>query len=693
MPLTPEQERHKKNLERQILTKPTAEKYLEIANLYYADGNGEKAIAYYQEYIKIKPNDAAAHNNLGVFLYNMGRLEEAEKCYHQAINLKPDFAETHYNLGLLLYKLGRLEEAEKCYHQAIDLKPDYVEAHGNLGVLLADMGRLEEAEKCYHQAINLKPDLVESHGNLGVLLADMGRLEEAEKCYHQAIDIDPNDAAAHSNLGNLLSKLGRLEEAEKCHRQAIDLRPAFVESHNNLGSLLSKLGRLEEAEKCYRQAIDLRPDLALPHNNLGFLLADMGRLEEAEEHLLTAIKLEPRQYNAYYTFFILYRSKGDMAKAVEYYRQAVEIEPQLRDESFELENKIERTPETLVLHNFGLITELSISLKPLTVFIGQSGAGKSTLAKLLAILGHLKQYWNGKPNRDDLDKEFLSKLSSYGIAEYLRDSTYFKWQQGVCWFEYQNGRLSAGQPVHFERPTVYIPAERAFTAIAMPAMFNLIANKAPLPDILTDFGAKFEQARTRFRQLDIPMLGISYEYKNGEDYIVSGGGHPILLRQSASSHLSLAPMYLIMQYCRDSYPQNLFVIEEPELNLFPSLQDEFTAHIIANCLYARPSNQVIITTHSPYVLTSLNCLIQAFSTFRTQPQEVEQIKQIVPFEQWLRYNDVAAYYLEKGSAKDIMNSDYQLILDGAIDAASEYINERQSQLLDIKYQEQSNEKN
>ena len=122
MPLTPEQERLKKNLERQILTKPTAEKYLEIANLCYIDGSGEKAIAYYQKYIKIQPNDAAAHNNLGVLFSDMGRLEEAEKCYRQAISIEPNDAAAHINLGVLLSDIGRLEEAEKCYRQAIDLE-------------------------------------------------------------------------------------------------------------------------------------------------------------------------------------------------------------------------------------------------------------------------------------------------------------------------------------------------------------------------------------------------------------------------------------------------------------------------------------------------------------------------------------------------------------------------------------------
>ena len=48
-----------------------------------------------QTAVKLIPQDAAAHNNLGVALKELGRLEEAQASYRQAIAMKSEFAEAH----------------------------------------------------------------------------------------------------------------------------------------------------------------------------------------------------------------------------------------------------------------------------------------------------------------------------------------------------------------------------------------------------------------------------------------------------------------------------------------------------------------------------------------------------------------------------------------------------------------------
>ena len=50
-----------------------------------------------------------------------------------AIKLKPDYALAHNNLGNALFAEGKIEEAISHYKMAIKLKPDYALAHNNLG--------------------------------------------------------------------------------------------------------------------------------------------------------------------------------------------------------------------------------------------------------------------------------------------------------------------------------------------------------------------------------------------------------------------------------------------------------------------------------------------------------------------------------------------------------------------------------
>ena len=62
-----------------------------------------------------------------------GQLDEAIAGYREAIRLEPDYAEAHYNLGIALQDKGQLDEAIAAYREAIRLKPDSAEAHYNLG--------------------------------------------------------------------------------------------------------------------------------------------------------------------------------------------------------------------------------------------------------------------------------------------------------------------------------------------------------------------------------------------------------------------------------------------------------------------------------------------------------------------------------------------------------------------------------
>ncbi len=71
---------------------------------------------------------------------DQGKLDEAIAEFRAAIRLKPDYAEAHINLGIALQDQGKLEEAIAEYRAAIRLKPDYAEAHYNLGLALKPRG-------------------------------------------------------------------------------------------------------------------------------------------------------------------------------------------------------------------------------------------------------------------------------------------------------------------------------------------------------------------------------------------------------------------------------------------------------------------------------------------------------------------------------------------------------------------------
>ncbi len=281
-----------------------------LALLYEYVGRLDNAEKEFKDAIKINPDYAIAHYNLGILLDDLKRYDEAEKEYRKAIRINPDYADAYYNLGILLKDLKRFEEAEKEYREVIRINPNDGEARNNLGNLLSNLKRFEEAEKEYREVIRINPDYAKAHYNLGILLDDLKRFEEAEKEYREVIRINPDFAAAHNNLGILLDDLKRYDEAEKEYGEAIRINPDFAAAHNNLGNLLSNLKRFEEAEREYMKAIRLKESLpdkgARAHNNLGNLLKDLKRYDEAEREYREVIRINPNYAEAHANLGILF---------------------------------------------------------------------------------------------------------------------------------------------------------------------------------------------------------------------------------------------------------------------------------------------------------------------------------------------------------------------------------------------------
>ena len=160
----------------------------------YAARNYEDAITDYRRIVQIMPGFSEAHSNLGVALFDLGRLSEAEDAFRQAIAANQDSAEAWSNLGYALQELGRNEDAIQALQRAVSLRQDYAEALSNLGHALHREGRSDEAEVALHKANAVSPDHARAHNNLAQVLLRKGDYAAGWPHYEwrwQAIGMNP----------------------------------------------------------------------------------------------------------------------------------------------------------------------------------------------------------------------------------------------------------------------------------------------------------------------------------------------------------------------------------------------------------------------------------------------------------------------------------------------------------------------
>ena len=230
--------------------------------------------------------------------------------------------------------------------------------------------------------------------------------------------------------------------------------------------------------------------------------------------------------------------------------------------------------------------------------------------------------------------------------------------------------------------SIYIPSERSFLHLIEGNIIGLIKNKIKIPDHILNVGQEYEKALQTIKELPLNIIDkkIKYKREGKTSYIYHNENEKVDLLESASGLQSIIPILLLVEYSKslkEEYNFN-FVVEEPELNLYPKAQHELIKYLVKNCLFDRKN--LILTTHSPFVLASLNNLLLAYDKGQKNPKEVNKI---ITKESWLNPKNFIAYELKNGKAKKIMNDKLGQISENMIDSVSDTFADEFDKLLDL----------
>jgi len=205
-----------------------------MACLFLTEGqlrHWHNSVALFSHAVGVTENNALAHLNLGIALYEEKRLDDAIVELERAIELQPTI-DAHNNLGAVLISKGRVDEALAQFYIALKLRPDNPKVHYNLATARSRKGDTAAAIAEYETALRLKPDYVEAENNLAWILATspepsllngpraLGLAREAARLS------DYNDPNILDTLAAASAETGQFAEAIKVAEQAMQLATA-----------------------------------------------------------------------------------------------------------------------------------------------------------------------------------------------------------------------------------------------------------------------------------------------------------------------------------------------------------------------------------------------------------------------------------------------------------------------------------
>ena len=167
-----------------------------------SDENLKKAIAQFEEAVRLDPEFAPAYSGLSDaygwagfnegFLTSTEAMAKAKETAVKAVQLDDKSAEAHTSLAVFKSQsefdwVG----SESEFHRAFALNPSYAFAHDQFGVVLALQGRLDEALAEGKLAAELDPLSPEILLDAVFALAWQGDYEAAMEQANRAVDLDP----------------------------------------------------------------------------------------------------------------------------------------------------------------------------------------------------------------------------------------------------------------------------------------------------------------------------------------------------------------------------------------------------------------------------------------------------------------------------------------------------------------------
>jgi len=309
--------------------------YFELAKAFARSNQHEKAVQYYEEALRRKPNYLAARLHYATTLHNLNRWAAAAVVLEAAITAAATNAEALNALGSTYLHLGRLDAAVATLRRALIGDPNLPEIYLNLGTALYRKGDQTEAIVAFENAIRARPGFAAAHNNLATILNARGDFSRAQAHFQTALRVDPNYAIAHYNYGRTLAERGQPAQAEAELREALRLDPKMAEAATRLGMLLAEKGDLEAGVEQYLRAIQIKSDLSA-HYHLALALLRQGNRVEAKRHFRVVIQADPNDYVAHLNLGRILLSEADYQSALTHLQKASESpQPELRSRALD----------------------------------------------------------------------------------------------------------------------------------------------------------------------------------------------------------------------------------------------------------------------------------------------------------------------------------------------------------------------
>ncbi len=327
------------------------QQHYEKAQTALAAGQTELAASEFREILRLDPQNASAHANLGIVAFRQKDYAQAAQEFRAALKLQPGLANAKAFLGMSELRLGHSAAAAPLLQESFEhLLDNHIKREVGMDLISLDYqsARLDRsvdvlrvlegmepaapdvlftayrtysdlAARSLSALAQSAPDSPEMHEILARAAASQDDFSGAISQYRKALEMNPNLSGVHYELGQMILASSQAEpalaDAENEFKQSLAGDSASPQSEYMLGEIAWLRSKPEEGLEHDQRALSLQPGFVDAHIAAGKTLTRLGRPREALSHLEEAVRLDPRNEVAHYRLAQAYRQLGRTAEA------------------------------------------------------------------------------------------------------------------------------------------------------------------------------------------------------------------------------------------------------------------------------------------------------------------------------------------------------------------------------------------
>lgn len=239
-----------------------------LAQIYFLDKSGDRAIAVLEPYLKANPNDAQALLLLSSAQMAQGRYGRATQLMQDALRAddRPEFQTL---LGMSLVGSGKFADALSALERAFQKDPGQLQAGTALAHLYLQGGQSARGLKVAETLAKSHPNQPGVQNLLGLARARLGDTAGARQAYEAALKLDAQFAQPQINLAALDIESKAYDAAAARLNAVLAQDSKNLEAQETLARLHEQRGQLADAQRWLSKAVDsagadnLHPALAL----------------------------------------------------------------------------------------------------------------------------------------------------------------------------------------------------------------------------------------------------------------------------------------------------------------------------------------------------------------------------------------------------------------------------------------------